>query len=612
MNDDASGDGWRPLSRPAATATAGLAELGLGPASKGLPPFVRLARTHALHAAGDAIVAVALAGSLFFSIDTSAARSRVLLYLFCTLLPFLLVGPFIGPALDRMRGGRRLMIILTLVLRTGLMLLMIPTIDSLWLFPIAFAQLVLGKTYSVAKAATLPSTVRSDEELVDKNSRLAVLSAVAGFCAAAPALLLQQLLGSTYTLSYALIVYAVGVAAAIQLPRVIVDDPEIEDDDLELRSVGVRLAASAMSVVRGIVGFMFFMLAFSFRGEDLESGGIGFASGMSLREAIGFETVESGDAWKLGVVLAFWGGGILFGNLLAGRLRERLTEEIITIVCLVSIFVAAVASIWAGGLSGAALLALVVGAAPAIAKLAFDSLVQRDAPGANLGAAFARFETRFQMFWVVGAIVPVLLTIPLRLGFLVVALAAAFAGVTYFLGFRTAGDDVVPQRRPRAATDQADGESRSPQRPRPRRQTPAAPVEPPDREFDRPSPRVAATEPHDEYAGYDEYEEHEPPARPAPRRLRMPRQRRGQRRAPIEIEPDAGADQYQTDQVSADHYDDEFDDDSYEGDSYDDGYRPAVNADPYAEAFAEQTFEPPRWDADPWNEDLDLPNWIQE
>ena len=44
--------------------------------------------------------------------------------------------------------------------------------------------------------------------------------------------------------------------------------------------------------------------------------------------------------------------------------------------------------------------------APTGGKLAFDSIVQRDAPDANRGRSFARFETRFQIIWVVGASSP--------------------------------------------------------------------------------------------------------------------------------------------------------------------------------------------------------------
>ncbi|MEM8905485.1 MAG: hypothetical protein AAGF02_17410, partial [Actinomycetota bacterium] len=76
-------------------------------------PFTRVARTHAVLVAGDALIALALAGSLFFSIEPDAARTRIALYLAFTIAPFALVSPLIGPAIDRARGGRRLMIVLT-------------------------------------------------------------------------------------------------------------------------------------------------------------------------------------------------------------------------------------------------------------------------------------------------------------------------------------------------------------------------------------------------------------------------------------------------------------------------------------------------------------------
>ncbi|NNE72482.1 MAG: hypothetical protein HKN26_02360, partial [Acidimicrobiales bacterium] len=96
-----SAQGWQPLQEPK----------NLKNAAVRLSPFTRLARTHALGSAADGIVAVALAGSIFFSIDPSAARWRVGLYLLCTITPFAIVTPLIGPAIDRLKGGRRSMIV---------------------------------------------------------------------------------------------------------------------------------------------------------------------------------------------------------------------------------------------------------------------------------------------------------------------------------------------------------------------------------------------------------------------------------------------------------------------------------------------------------------------
>ncbi len=60
-----------------------------------------------------------------------------------------------------------------------------------------------------------------------------------------------------------------------------------------------------------------------------------------------------------------------------------------------------------------AVVAMASGAASAVAKPSFDALVQRHVRESNQGRAFARFETRFQLMWVVGSFVPVVLSLPI-------------------------------------------------------------------------------------------------------------------------------------------------------------------------------------------------------
>ncbi len=100
---------------------------------------------------------------------------------------------------------------------------------------------------------------------------------------------------------------------------------------------------------------------------------------------------------------------------------------------------AAILGLWSGGISGALLVGFAVGLSVSSGKLAFDSIVQRDAPDANYGRSFARFETRFQLMWVFGALIPVIFTLPARLGFLVLAIAAGFASMSYMFGANNAG-----------------------------------------------------------------------------------------------------------------------------------------------------------------------------
>jgi hypothetical protein len=111
-----------------------------------------------------------------------------------------------------------------------------------------------------------------------------------------------------------------------------------------------------------------------------------------------------------------------------------MSEERILQGSLVGTALAAVVAAGFGGVLGAAVIALGLGVGASAGKLAFDSIVQRDAPDANRGRSFARFETRFQLFWVIGGFLPVVVALPDRIGFLVVAGAAGFALFTYVAG----------------------------------------------------------------------------------------------------------------------------------------------------------------------------------
>src|SRR5688500_18971554 len=121
-----------------------------------MSPFRRLTITHGAMMGGDAAMLVALADSLFLSIDPTAARGRVLLFLVVSFAPFLVIAPLIGPVIDRAAGGRRTVIQLVAGARVVLAVLMAFSIDSLTLFPLVFAALVLQQTYLVSDQAVVP------------------------------------------------------------------------------------------------------------------------------------------------------------------------------------------------------------------------------------------------------------------------------------------------------------------------------------------------------------------------------------------------------------------------------------------------------------------------
>jgi hypothetical protein len=403
MGSMSTPDGWQPISRPTARAGADAFRLS---------PFSRLARAHVFAAAGDALLTIALAGSLFFDLDPNDARWKVFLYLGLTMAPLALVAPFIGPALDRSVGGRRWMIIGANGLRAAICLMMVNDLDSLLLFPEAFAVLALGKAYGVARSAVVPTVVRNDAELVEANSKMQLLSGLAAPAAAIPAGIAYLIAGSEAVLLVAAAAYTVATLASLRIPSTRVAEAEAsEAEEAELRGIGILLAASAMGLVRGMVGFVTFLLLFQLREEP---------------------------TWQLGVVLGLTGGGALVGSAVAPILRRSLPEERMLAAALGLATGASLLAAWMGGLASAAMLAAVIAIVSTCGKLAFDSLVQRDAPDANRGRSFARFELRFQIVWVVGAMLPVLIPLPLRAGYLVVAGVAGFALFSFLAGQRAA------------------------------------------------------------------------------------------------------------------------------------------------------------------------------
>lgn len=415
--------GWRPLGPPSRPAVAP----GKRPRGAPTAPFARLARAHALITGADTLVALALAGSLFFSISPDAARSRVALYLVLTMAPFAVVAPLIGPAIDRRAGGRRSMVVVSAGGRAVLCFVMAGDLDSLLLFPEAFGVLVLGKAYGVARASLVPGLVRASSELVQANAKLVLISGVVGFLVAVPGVGLLQI-GAPLVLLVAAAMFAMGAAAALRLPRAGGGSEGGSAERAELKGAGILLAATAMAVLRGIVGFLAFLLAFELR--------------------------RAGDpSWFFGIVIGASAVGALAGAGVAPRLRRALREERILFGGLVAVVLAGIVALQLERRLSAVLVALVVGAAAGAARLAFDAIVQRDAPDADQGRSFARFETRFQLAWVVGALIPVALSLPLAAGYVGITVLATLAAVSYATGRqltaalrRRAGIDELPAR----------------------------------------------------------------------------------------------------------------------------------------------------------------------
>ncbi|WP_371776862.1 MFS transporter [Streptomyces sp. NBC_01438] len=427
-----------------ATHAHGAGESGLG----------KLIELHAVNGAGDVMITVALASTVFFSVPTDQARGRVALYLAVTMAPFIVLAPVIGPLLDRLPHGRRAAMAGSMLARALLALTMSGAVATggLELYPAALGVLVCSKAYGVVRSAVVPRLLPPRFSLVKANSRV-TLAGLLATGAAAPIGAGLQTIGPPWPLYGASAIFVGGAILAFTLPPKVDsakgerkarlvhphDEGTVRPEPLRkeplhkeplrteplrkdatpgtrrksrfgarngekrpgLRSVGpsVLHGLQANAAHRALSGFLIFFLAFLLREQPL--------SGQSAAISLGIVGVAAGAGNALGTAVGSW-------------LRARGPEIIIASVLGLALGVAVLAAAFFSTVMVAALAAM-AGFTQALSKLSLDAMIQRDVPEEVRTSAFARSETLLQMAWVVGGAIGI--SLPLN-GVLGMAVAA--------------------------------------------------------------------------------------------------------------------------------------------------------------------------------------------
>jgi MFS family permease len=427
-------------------------------------PLDRLAWVHAISTLGDALVAVALAGTLFFAVPLDAARPRVSSYLILTVAPFAVVAPLLGRLLDGRSGAGRLALFAAMALRAALAALAVARTQSLLLYPLAFGLLVCSRAHGISRTAMVPELAdptgepdgprpgeaggprageaggsRAGEaggsragrrgvwpDLVAINGRMARVAALGGTAGALLGVGLDRLLGGGAVLWAAAITFTAGGVLALSLPaprRRRDRDPGAASrrDPMGRRAARlarppgrVRLARTANTCVRAVGGFTLFLLAFELRRQGVGTAGLGLLlAGVGVGGVIGAFLLPR--AARLVREDGLMAGGLLLCGTTAWFLAGRV------------------------GVMPAAVGGLAMGAGIAAARLGFESIVQREVPPPARGTAITRAETTFQLAWVGGAVLPVAFPLPTTPSLLAAAVACLAAATTYTVGLLRLG-----------------------------------------------------------------------------------------------------------------------------------------------------------------------------
>ncbi|MEU9307001.1 MFS transporter [Streptomyces sp. NPDC048256] len=406
-----------------ATHAHGAGESGLG----------KLIELHGVNGAGDVMITIALASTVFFSVPTDEARGRVALYLAITMAPFTVLAPVIGPLLDRLPHGRRAAMAGAMLARALLALVLSGAVatGSIEMYPAALGVLVSSKAYGVVRSAVVPRLLPPRFSLVKANSRV-TLGGLLATGIAAPVGAGLQALGPRYPLYGAFVIFVAGTFLSFSLPRKVdsakgeavallaADEQHLHGPHRQpvkrpgLRTVGIAVthALAANAALRWLSGFLTFFLAFLLREHPL--------TGQSAAVSLGMVAVSAGVGNALGTAVGAW-------------LRSKAPELIIVTVVAVVLGAAITAAVFFGAFL-VACMAAIAGFSQALAKLSLDALIQRDVPELVRTSAFARSETLLQVCWVFGGAVGIVMPLNGTLGLSVAAAVVALGWLTTVRG----------------------------------------------------------------------------------------------------------------------------------------------------------------------------------
>lgn len=384
-------------------------------------PLDDYALVHMTNTMGDALFAVALADSVFFSLPVGEARTKVVAYLLLSVAPLAVAAPLLVPLLDK-AGPRRIISFAAAAGRAGLAIYLAPRAGTLVLFPIAFGMLVLSKAHGITKNGLTVAYAPTGEGLVKANASLGRWAVGGALAAAVPGAIALKFFGVTPVLYGAAVVYILSglLNARLPMPK----PPEAKGEVAKRGRVPeLHVAAFGAGSLRASSGFLLFLLAFALRGNDQ-------------------------PPYWFGVLAAAAAIGGFLGDVLAPRAPRRMREEGLLIT---GVAVAGSAAIFAFQLYGLAALAVfcaVAGMATEFGRLGFQALMQRVVPVNAHGRVFVRYEVALQLAWVAGAFVPAMIPMGFRTGVLVLGAFYAITGTVYMALGRMRRDDQEPDTPP--------------------------------------------------------------------------------------------------------------------------------------------------------------------
>lgn len=373
--------------------------------------FRKLATTRLLSQAGDGMFQVGIATTFFFEPEKAGSPAEIAQGFFILLAPFTLVGPFVGPLIDRWARQRIILVgnLVRLALVSGIAFTLAGGGPDWALFVLALATLSINRFLLASMTAGLPRVVDTDELLV-ANSLLPTLGTVAAAAGGALGAIVTFVVPTASDLSLAF--------AALAGAGVMFGLSSCASTRLRRKELGPEVPLAAFSFWRQVkelgselaTGFAYLRVrvtplhALGVMATQRLLYGLMFVSAILMSRHVLADPGKPEEAvGQFAVVLGFAAVGFGLAALITPWFGKRFERQQWIVACLCV------------GAAGQALLvfsaepwalltaAVVVSFAVQGGKIAVDTIVQRDTEDSVRGRAFTLYDMAFNTAFISSA-----------------------------------------------------------------------------------------------------------------------------------------------------------------------------------------------------------------
>jgi MFS family permease len=370
--------------------------------------FRRLFSTRLVSQFSDGIFQFGVAGFAFFSPEKQTTALEVAMGLAVLLLPYSVLGPFVGVFIDRW-SRRQILVVAPLVrgalLMVGAALVAADTPDELF-YAAALGVLAVNRFFLASLSASLPHVVPADR-LLAANAVTPTSGTVLTFVGAGAAILLRKVFGGDDSGTALLLVtsgvmFALSALIARTMGRELLGptyDPDRPQAREALRNVAVGLVEGAKHLAhrRMAAATMGAMATHRFL--------YGMATALGIILYRNYFTDGDPDAALAGISMVVATSGVGYGLavIVTPYATERFGISRWVAICLASAGVLTGVLVMPFQEWGLPVAGFVLGVAGQSVKICADTTVQRDVEDAYLGRAFSIYDMLFNVMYVLAA-----------------------------------------------------------------------------------------------------------------------------------------------------------------------------------------------------------------